>query len=242
MRQEIEILRELDHPGIIRLLEVYETPEHIHLVLDRLEGGELFERIRTQNTYSEKTAIAMMRNLFAAMAVSVTKSETSSSHIANTRSAHPFVRTIWLAVICLSKCSRSVAPSGRGRSGFGIVACDRSAAGKSSSRICRAAARSATPSAAHREGRWSVPSVPSALLAASSAAATRHSAPTNRPPSTAASTQGTSAPASQAESVGEDASESEEDLPEFDAEAAEAMVPASSAKGCEATERACESF
>ena len=44
------------------------------------------------------------------------------------------------------------------------------------SRICRAAARSATPSTAHREGRWAVPSVPSALLEASSAAAARATA------------------------------------------------------------------
>lgn len=47
---------------------MFETPEHIHLVLERLEGGELFDRIRTKHTYSEKTAIAVMQNLLSALA------------------------------------------------------------------------------------------------------------------------------------------------------------------------------
>lgn len=68
MREEIEILRDLQHPSIIEIHEVFETPEHIHLVLARLEGGELFERVRTKHTYSEKTAIALMRNMLSALA------------------------------------------------------------------------------------------------------------------------------------------------------------------------------
>jgi calcium/calmodulin-dependent protein kinase I len=43
---EIEIMRVLDHKGVIKLYEIYEEETIVHLVLDLLEGGELFERIK----------------------------------------------------------------------------------------------------------------------------------------------------------------------------------------------------
>lgn len=46
--QEIDIMRDLDHPYIIKLYEVYESTKYIHLVLDYLDGGELFERIKSK--------------------------------------------------------------------------------------------------------------------------------------------------------------------------------------------------
>ena len=42
---EIEIMRKMIHPNIIRLYEVYEGLHHIYLVMDLLKGGELFETI-----------------------------------------------------------------------------------------------------------------------------------------------------------------------------------------------------
>jgi len=46
--QEIDILRKLKHPFIIKLHEVYESTKYIHLVLSYLDGGELFERIKSK--------------------------------------------------------------------------------------------------------------------------------------------------------------------------------------------------
>ena len=42
---EIQIHQELDHPGVVRLLEVFEDPGHWCLVMDLMQGGELFEQI-----------------------------------------------------------------------------------------------------------------------------------------------------------------------------------------------------
>ena len=55
--QEIDIMRALDHPYAIKLYEVYESNKYIHLVLSYLDGGMLFDRISTKQTYQEKTAI-----------------------------------------------------------------------------------------------------------------------------------------------------------------------------------------
>lgn len=38
-------MRLLDNPFIIKLKEVYESSKYIHLVLEYLDGGELFKRI-----------------------------------------------------------------------------------------------------------------------------------------------------------------------------------------------------
>jgi calcium-dependent protein kinase len=42
---EAEILRRLDHPNVIRILEVFEEKKAVHLVLELCEGGDVLERI-----------------------------------------------------------------------------------------------------------------------------------------------------------------------------------------------------
>lgn len=48
---EIEVLRAVNHDYIIKLYEVYESDKYIHLVFEYLEGGELFERIKSKGLY-----------------------------------------------------------------------------------------------------------------------------------------------------------------------------------------------
>ena len=45
MEQEIEILKQIDHPNIVKLNDVFEDERHICLVMDWMQGGELFDRI-----------------------------------------------------------------------------------------------------------------------------------------------------------------------------------------------------
>lgn len=49
-------MRHLNHPNIIRLYEVYEGDFHIYLVMDLLEGGELFDRIINKGNLDEAKA------------------------------------------------------------------------------------------------------------------------------------------------------------------------------------------
>ncbi len=60
---EIDILRCINHEHVIKLYEVYESDKYIHLVFEYLEGGELFERIKSKGLYHEKDAIDLMKNL-----------------------------------------------------------------------------------------------------------------------------------------------------------------------------------
>lgn len=65
--KEISIMRKLNHPNIIRLYEVYENDTYIHLVLEYLEGGELFQRLQSKGSYSEKDAAVLLKSLLEAI-------------------------------------------------------------------------------------------------------------------------------------------------------------------------------
>lgn len=65
---EIDIMRACDHPNVIKLYEVYEAEKHVHLVMEVLDGGELFNRIRNKGTYTEADAIKVMTNILDALA------------------------------------------------------------------------------------------------------------------------------------------------------------------------------
>jgi calcium-dependent protein kinase len=45
MRSEAEIFLSLDHPHIVRLFDVYESGNHLWLVMECMEGGELFDYV-----------------------------------------------------------------------------------------------------------------------------------------------------------------------------------------------------
>lgn len=53
---EISIMRNLDHPNIIKLYETFEDARNVYLVMELCEGGELFDRIIAKGHYTEQEA------------------------------------------------------------------------------------------------------------------------------------------------------------------------------------------
>jgi serine/threonine protein kinase len=64
---ELEVLRMMDHPNVIIMHECYESKKYVHLLLPLLEGGELFDRIKSKGLYKESDALPVMKNLFSAL-------------------------------------------------------------------------------------------------------------------------------------------------------------------------------
>jgi len=64
---EVGILLRMDHPNIVRMKEVYETPESVYLVLELVTGAELFDRIVNQGFYSEVQAANAVRDMVNAV-------------------------------------------------------------------------------------------------------------------------------------------------------------------------------
>lgn len=67
VRTEIGVLLKMNHPNIIRLKDVFETQTKIHLVLELVTGGELFDRIVTCGYYSEKAAAKCVKEMLEAV-------------------------------------------------------------------------------------------------------------------------------------------------------------------------------
>ncbi|XP_044311838.1 calcium/calmodulin-dependent protein kinase type IV-like [Varanus komodoensis] len=67
VKSEVSVLLKLSHPNIIKLKEVIETPSEIVLILERVTGGELFDRIMEKGTYSEKDAVHVMKQILEAV-------------------------------------------------------------------------------------------------------------------------------------------------------------------------------
>eukprot|EP00968_Pinguiococcus_pyrenoidosus_P010192 scaffold803_cov310-Pinguiococcus_pyrenoidosus.AAC.105 len=44
LQNEVRIMSELDHPNIIRLFEVYQSSDHLYLIMELCTGGELLDR------------------------------------------------------------------------------------------------------------------------------------------------------------------------------------------------------
>mmetsp|Transcript_23459 Transcript_23459/g.55251 ORF Transcript_23459/g.55251 Transcript_23459/m.55251 type:complete len:432 (+) Transcript_23459:280-1575(+) len=64
---EIEALRALDHPSIIQLLDVFISEEKIFIVMELMEGGELFDYVVQKGTLTEDEASDIVRKVTSAM-------------------------------------------------------------------------------------------------------------------------------------------------------------------------------
>ncbi|CAK88776.1 unnamed protein product (macronuclear) [Paramecium tetraurelia] len=66
-KKEIDILRQLDHPNIIKLYETFEDQRNVYLVMELCEGGELFDRIMDKGYFSEAEAHEIFLQIMQAL-------------------------------------------------------------------------------------------------------------------------------------------------------------------------------
>jgi 5'-AMP-activated protein kinase catalytic alpha subunit len=55
VRREISIMKKLDHPNVIKLIEVLKSDTHIFIVCELATGGDLFDKIVEQDLFDEET-------------------------------------------------------------------------------------------------------------------------------------------------------------------------------------------
>lgn len=57
---EMQILMALDHPNIMRIYECYQDTKNYYIIVELCSGGELFDKIIDQGSFSEKEASYVM--------------------------------------------------------------------------------------------------------------------------------------------------------------------------------------
>jgi len=65
---EMETMLVADHPNIVRIMDVYETDVALHMVMECMEGGELFDRLVQRSRFEEDDAAETIRQMFSAVA------------------------------------------------------------------------------------------------------------------------------------------------------------------------------
>ena len=67
LKEEVQVLRTVDHPNIIKLYEFYEESDKFYMVTELMEGGELFDRIVKKTFYTEKEARDLVKILLSVL-------------------------------------------------------------------------------------------------------------------------------------------------------------------------------
>ena len=65
--RELEILKRVDHPNIIKLYEIYEDELYIHLVMELCFSGELFDHLIAKGRFSESETADIIYKLLHAI-------------------------------------------------------------------------------------------------------------------------------------------------------------------------------
>jgi len=67
MRQEISVLKEMDHVNVVKFYNCFETRNELMIVTELCTGKELFERISARGQYKEKDAAGIFAQLLEGM-------------------------------------------------------------------------------------------------------------------------------------------------------------------------------
>lgn len=65
--KEINILKVLDHPNILKVYEYFNNKRRLYIITELCTGGELFDKISNEKCFNEKIASHVMRQLLSAV-------------------------------------------------------------------------------------------------------------------------------------------------------------------------------
>jgi len=68
LKREIDIMKKVSHNNILKLFEIYESETRVCIVMELVDGSELFDRIVDKGYYSEKNAINIVKQILSAVA------------------------------------------------------------------------------------------------------------------------------------------------------------------------------
>lgn len=64
---EFQLLRNLDHPHILRIYDLYKDQRYIYMITELCEGGDIFSMIQKADNFNEKIASRIMKQVMNAV-------------------------------------------------------------------------------------------------------------------------------------------------------------------------------
>ena len=65
LENEVNILKELDHPNLIKMFEFFEDQKRLIIITEYCKGGELFDEIIARNKFREGDAAFLMKQILS---------------------------------------------------------------------------------------------------------------------------------------------------------------------------------
>jgi calcium-dependent protein kinase len=62
-KKEVAVMKQLDHPNVVKLVETFEDEKAAYLVMELCEGGELLSRVMKERVFPERTASSVIRQV-----------------------------------------------------------------------------------------------------------------------------------------------------------------------------------
>lgn len=66
LKREVEIIKKLDHPNIVRCYEIFEDEKYIHIVMELCEGDDMFTHLVKHGTFTEREAVVLFEQMLRA--------------------------------------------------------------------------------------------------------------------------------------------------------------------------------
>jgi len=67
LEREVMILSAIDNPYVVKMKGIFDTSEFLYIVMELMEGGELFEEISRRKSFTEFDASYIMKQVFLAL-------------------------------------------------------------------------------------------------------------------------------------------------------------------------------
>ena len=67
LANEIQIIKDLDHPNIVKMFEEYEDGKFLYIVTECIDGGELFDELLRRKKFTEKDCATIIKQLLEAL-------------------------------------------------------------------------------------------------------------------------------------------------------------------------------
>lgn len=66
LRDEIQIIKSISHPNVVEMHDAFETHQHMYIMMECVQGGELFEHIK-EAEISEREACLVAHQILEAL-------------------------------------------------------------------------------------------------------------------------------------------------------------------------------
>ncbi|CAI2174692.1 5568_t:CDS:2 [Funneliformis geosporum] len=65
---ELDVLKQVNHPNIVKLHDLYESKEGVYIITDLASGGELFNQLLLKGSYTEQDAANLVKQILEGVA------------------------------------------------------------------------------------------------------------------------------------------------------------------------------